>query len=343
MFDDALLDSAPARAPLLRGSHYALASAVGALGFLLAHAGLRLFFVPAPTRMVAVAGAAIGAVTLGTALMLCYVYVDADHLGLNVAWWLGITLVLNVAGFVGYLIYAAARTGHWKRAAIPIAYLLQVILLGVLVLIPLVHVEALPKTWLLGPLVSAPAPPAAPPAQGPRRAPRRLNSDAILREPASIPHNIPVFHDEPMPAEGVAEITPGVPGGVPGGSPNGVPFGIPGTVPWGPSPPPPPTAKVEKPRMLRLGGQVTAAKLVYQPRPEYPSLAKMARIQGTVILEAIIAKDGTVRELRALSGHPLLVKAALEAVQRWRYLPTLLNGEPVEVLTEIDVSFSLAD
>lgn len=342
MFDDALLDSAPARAPLLGRFHYALASTVGALGVLLGHAGFRLLFVPAQPRTAAVAAAAIGAVALGTTLMLCYVYVDAGHWGLNVAWWLGITLVLNVAGFVGYLIYAAARTGHWKRATIPIAYLLQVILLGVLVLIPLVHVEALPKTWLLGPLVSAPPPPAAPPAQGPRRAPRKLNSDAILREPASIPQHIPVFHDEPLPGEGVAEMFPGVPGGVPGGSPNGVPFGI-GTVPWSPSSPPPPTAKAERPRMLRLGGQVTAAKLLYQPKPEYPSLARMARIQGTVILEAIIAKDGTVRELRALSGHPLLVKAALEAVEGWRYLPTLLNGEPVEVLTEIDVNFSLAD
>ena len=76
---------------------------------------------------------------------------------------------------------------------------------------------------------------------------------------------------------------------------------------------------------------------------EYPPLAKMARIQGTVRLEAIISKDGTIQDLKVIQGHPLLVKAALEAVQRWRYQPTLLNGEPVEVVTEIDVNYTLAE
>jgi protein TonB len=73
----------------------------------------------------------------------------------------------------------------------------------------------------------------------------------------------------------------------------------------------------------------------------YPALAKMARIQGIVRLDAVINKDGTVQDLRVISGHPLLVKAALEAVQRWRYQPILLNGEPLEVATEIDVNFTL--
>ena len=91
-----------------------------------------------------------------------------------------------------------------------------------------------------------------------------------------------------------------------------------------------------------LGGQVEAAKLIYKPTPDYPPLAKMARIQGSVRLEAIIAKDGTIQDLKVLSGHPLLVKAALDAVKQWRYQPTLLNGEPVEVVTEIDVNFTLA-
>ena len=90
-----------------------------------------------------------------------------------------------------------------------------------------------------------------------------------------------------------------------------------------------------------MGGQVVAAKLLRKPEPVYPPLAKMARIQGVVRLEAIIAKGGTVKDLKVLSGHPLLVKAALDAVQRWRYQPTLLNGEPVEVLTTIDVFFRL--
>jgi protein TonB len=91
-----------------------------------------------------------------------------------------------------------------------------------------------------------------------------------------------------------------------------------------------------------VGGQVEQAKLIFKPSPEYPPLAKMARIQGTVRLEAIIAKDGPIQDLKVLSGHPLLVKSALDAVKQWRYQPTLLNGEPVEVITEIDVNFTLA-
>jgi protein TonB len=88
---------------------------------------------------------------------------------------------------------------------------------------------------------------------------------------------------------------------------------------------------------------VEAAKAISRPMPDYPSLARLARVQGTVRLEAVIAADGRIQNLKVLAGHPLLVKAALEAVARWRYQPTLLNGEPVEVVTEIDVNFSLAD
>jgi len=86
---------------------------------------------------------------------------------------------------------------------------------------------------------------------------------------------------------------------------------------------------------------VEAAKLIFQVKPEYPPLAKMARIQGVVRLEAVIRTGGTIRNLRVLAGHPLLVKAAIDAVARWRYQPTLLNGDPVEVITEIDVNFTL--
>jgi len=95
--------------------------------------------------------------------------------------------------------------------------------------------------------------------------------------------------------------------------------------------------------MIRLSSGVVAAKALRQPKPLYPQLAVRARIQGTVVLQAIIGKDGTIRDLKVLSGHPLLVQAALDAVKTWQYLPTLLNSEPVEVLTEIDVIFTLAD
>lgn len=77
-------------------------------------------------------------------------------------------------------------------------------------------------------------------------------------------------------------------------------------------------------------------------QPVYPVLARQSGIQGVVVLHAIIDRDGRVSELRVISGHPLLVKAAIDAVNQWRYQPTLLNGEPVEVETTITVSFVLA-
>ena len=90
-----------------------------------------------------------------------------------------------------------------------------------------------------------------------------------------------------------------------------------------------------------MGGQVQSAKLVNQAKPTYPPLARQARIQGTVRLEAVISKVGGIEELKVISGHPLLIQAALAAVQQWRYEPTLLNGVPVEVITTIDVNFTL--
>ena len=83
--------------------------------------------------------------------------------------------------------------------------------------------------------------------------------------------------------------------------------------------------------------------LIRQVKPAYPPLARSARISGTVRLTAVIATDGTIQKLQVISGHPLLVNAALEAVRLWHYKPTLLSGEPVEVITEIDVNFTLSN
>jgi TonB family protein len=95
-------------------------------------------------------------------------------------------------------------------------------------------------------------------------------------------------------------------------------------------------------RRITIGGNVQQAKLTSQPHPVYPALAKQARIQGVVTLQALIAPDGTVKDLAVISGHPLLIPSALEAVRQWVYQTTLLNGEPVEVLTQIDVNYTLS-
>ena len=97
------------------------------------------------------------------------------------------------------------------------------------------------------------------------------------------------------------------------------------------------------PGQIRVGGNVQSANLIQQPRPAYPPLAKQARIQGTVRFQVVIAKDGTVKNMQLDSGHPLLAPSAREAVVQWVYRPTLLNGEPVEVLTTVDVNFTLSD
>jgi TonB family protein len=140
------------------------------------------------------------------------------------------------------------------------------------------------------------------------------------------------------PAEGgviggtVSGITTGVPGGVLGGAIRSVPAEMP--------PPPPPANGVKR---LHVGANVQRARLVSQPRPIYPPLAKQARVSGVVQLQALIGTDGGIINLTVISGHPLLIPSALEAVRQWRYQPTLLNGEPVEVVTQIDVNFTLSD
>lgn len=93
---------------------------------------------------------------------------------------------------------------------------------------------------------------------------------------------------------------------------------------------------------LAVGGDVQSAKLIHQVKPGYPVLARNAHIAGSVKIEAIIGRDGSIQNLRLVSGHPLLARAALDAVAQWRYHPTLLNGQPVEVITLVEVNFTLA-
>ena len=118
--------------------------------------------------------------------------------------------------------------------------------------------------------------------------------------------------------------------------------GIIGLAGAAPPPPPPPPQTTTVPQQIRVGGNVQMANLLSGPKPSYPPEAKTAQISGTVRLEAVLNKDGTVQSLTVLSGHPLLVQAALDAVKNWVYRPTLLNGQPVEVKTTIDINFTLA-
>ena len=188
---------------------------------------------------------------------------------------------------------------------------LQVVILGVMILVPLLYTEALPKQEMLGWLVAPPPPPPPPPpaAQQPvKRIIKRVSmmEAGKLRAPRAIPKEIAIIKEEPMPEEQGVVGGLGVPGGVPGGTMGGVLGGVLG----GLSAPPPP----EAPKRIRVSTGVQEAKLIRRVQPSYPSIARSARISGTVQIEAIIARDGTIQNLRVIDGHPLLSQAAVEAV-----------------------------
>lgn len=164
----------------------------------------------------------------------------------------------------------------------------------------------------------------------------RLMEAGKLVQPKAIPKEVHVIREQ----QETPDFGFGVPGGVPGGyggQTGGVIGGIIGGVVRTNVPPPPPPVQ----QRIRVGGNVQQAMLMNRVQPVYSPLARAARVSGTVTLHAIIGKDGTVQQLQAVSGPPLLVQSALDAVRQWRYRPTLLNGEPVEVDTTIEVIFTL--
>ena len=347
MFGDTLLESSPARSSLLDIRHYFYAAAGGAVASLLWFLALGRLLSAGPSAAMGLQSLLIGTVAGVSGLMLCYVHVESRGLGLNTPLWVTLTCLLNLPGFFCFLVYTAARTGNWKRAAIPCVYGAEGLLVGAMALVPLIYTEALPKTvWtevLQVPL--PPPPPRAPLATQAVRKPARPSSrEQVLREPTSIPAHIVPVRDEPLPPAQFPSTPDGVVGGIYDG-PGALLDPVMGRILGNATPPPPPpqTIKPVPPRPIHMGGVVSAARLIYQPKPEYPELARLTRTQGAVEFEAIIGKDGSIEELKVVRGHPLLVKAAFEAVQQWRYQPTLLNGEPVEVLTEITVTFKLGE
>ena len=228
-----------------------------------------------------------------------------------------------------------------KPWTVVLSAIIQAGILGILILIPLIYTEALPKGMLTTFLVPPPPPPPPPPpaAAAPKivKPVARLIHNGQMMAPTVIPKKVEMIKEEELPPDvGAVGVVGGVPGGVPGGQAGGVLGGIIGGT--GSALPPPPKAA---PSRIRVGGNVAAAKLIRQVTPVYPTIAKTAHISGTVVLHAIIAKDGTIQELTYVSGPPLLMRNAMDAVRQWRYNPTLLNGEPVEVDTTISVVFTL--
>src|SRR5207302_5386957 len=235
--------------------------------------------------------------------------------------------------FEDSLIESGGRLKTKRGATTTISFVLQALLVGVLVLLPLIFTEALPKQQLMTFLVAPPPPPppTPPPAATPVRVVKQIQSELVngqLRTPTKIPQKVQMIKEEeaPPPVMASSGVVGGVPGGVPGGQMGGVIGGIISSTPVA-------VPHVATPQRVRVSAGVTNGLLVKRVQPPYPSLARQARIQGTVVLQAEISKTGDIQNLRLISGHPMLAPAAIEAVKQWKYKPYLLNGEPVEVET----------
>ena len=233
--------------------------------------------------------------------------------------------------------------GRGRRAAWPVivSTIAHAAALTAVAVLPLLYAtDHLPEVPAMMAFVATPPPPPPPP---PPPAPRAASAAAAARSaPATGAFAAPV--EAPSRIEPEAGIDRGFEGGVPGGVEGGVPGGVVGGIVGGlvsevPPPPPPPPA----PRLVRVGGAVQQPALVLQPSPAYPELAVRARVQGTVILEAIVDEDGRVRDVRLLRSIPLLDEAALMAVRGWRYAPLLLNGVPQPFILTVTVSFRIPE
>ncbi len=211
---------------------------------------------------------------------------------------------------------------------------LQLLLLLALVVIPLFHTDPLPKRQMLTMLY---APPAAPSNATRLRAPTPTYTSTSI----GIPTPIPRTQEAPPPPD---DTTSGVAGAVPGGVDGGVPGGVLSEV-VGSTRSVPVLAKTPEPtpiKRIRVASRVAEANLIHDVAPQYPPEAGRARIEGTVVLMAVIGKDGSVQDVRVESGLPLLAQAAIDAVKQWRYRPYLWNGEPVEVDSLITINFTLS-
>jgi periplasmic protein TonB len=218
-----------------------------------------------------------------------------------------------------------------------LSFAVQTVAIAALVLLPLFYTQALPGIVSLGPLIGPPPGERARVAPNEQRSTRPSSSELVdntVRQPMQIRKGVVEIRDQvaPEPAMDNGFAVPGSTGSREGGTQILTLLSPP---PKPPAPPPSTTTRIQ------VSGGVSQGFLIQQVRPAYPALAIVAHVQGPVILNALISRGGTIENLRLASGHPMLVQAAMDAVRQWRYRPYLLNGEPVEVETQITVNFTL--
>jgi protein TonB len=225
-------------------------------------------------------------------------------------------------------------------APIVISTLLQAAIVGAVLLPALFLTGALPEPQMMMAFVAAPPPPPPPPPPPAPAQPKPAETKPSPTRP------VLVTQEQAAPLEPPSEIQTepvgveeGVPGGVEGGVPGGVVGGVVGGLPEAPPPPPPPSVRRDP---VRVGGQIQEPRLLRRVEPIYPPLAVSAHIEGVVILEAIVDREGQVEQVRVLrSPNPMLDKASIDAVKQWRYAPVLLNGKPERFILTVVLSFGL--
>jgi protein TonB len=239
------------------------------------------------------------------------------------------------------------RVPHRDTVPLLLSIAAHVLVVGAVAAVPLLYVTAeLPEVPDMLAFVAA-APPPSPPPPPPPPPPAAARPKPVPKPVAASVRAAPIEPAKEIVAEpidvdfaGEEGIPEGVEGGVPGGIVGGI---VGGLVPTAvlPSPPPPPAPPPVDRGPVRVGGAITVPALVSRVEPKYPPLAVSAQVQGVVILEAVVDRQGRVEQVEILRSIPLLDAAAVAAVQQWRYSPLLLNGKPERFVLTVTVSFSL--
>ena len=223
------------------------------------------------------------------------------------------------------------RSRGWMLAT----FALNSSILLALILVPLIYTQALPRQAMAFLMEAPPPPPSAPPVHAHTLDRAASSSPTAQVNPFTVPRQIPntiSMRPDAAPAGGPIDIAIDSGTGI-----------VPGAFGDAHQPPAPRVVPAAPKAPVRLSGQIASGLLIRKVMPQYPPLARTMRLSGTVVLAATIAKDGTIANLRVVSGPAMLQQAALEAVSRWRYRPYLLNGEPVDVETSVNVIFSLGN
>ena len=244
--------------------------------------------------------------------------------------------------FAEALLEASSTRQRFSGRRVFYSIAIHTLVLMALILPPLyftdtINLKQFTQTFLVAP---PPPPPPAPQAIAKAVVSKRVFTNAgKLLAPTVIPQKIAILKEEPIDPEIGAGAPGGIPGGVPGGQLGGVIGGIISDASRRASVAPPPL--VQKTAPLRVGGRVRAPRLITKVAPSYPPLARQTRVQGDVTVDAVIDTGGNVDEMQIISGHPLLLSAALAAVKQWKYEPTYLNDQPIPVQLIVVVTFRL--